>query len=174
MRITHKAYFLHPEIPPEGEYWDPKPGDYRLAGWPRIAALAKFEGIIMRRDPKTIIPFTRPAQAATIFAAETSTPETVDAFHKSAYRAYWEDAANLGDLMTLERLMKEHGLDWETFKPRLETNLYDGQMQLEHDEAMQLGLNGVPSFVIDGKFGIVGAQPIETFIQSIKRAIAAR
>jgi predicted DsbA family dithiol-disulfide isomerase len=128
----------------------------------------------MRREPKTLIPYTRPAQAATIFAAETASPETVDLFHRRAYQAYWEDIENLGDLAVLERLMIGCGLDWQTFLPRLETGLYDGQMQLEHNEAMMIGLNGVPSFVIDGKLGIVGAQPIEIFTQAIERAITMR
>ena len=128
----------------------------------------------MNREPGTLTPYTRPAQAATIFAAETASPEVVERFHKRAYQAYWEDAANLGDMAVLEALMTECGLDWQIFRPRLDTGLYDSQMQMEHDEAMMIGLNGVPSFVIDGKFGIVGAQPIDSFIQAIDRAIAAR
>lgn len=142
--------------------------------WPRIAAMAKFEGIVMRRDEGTLVPYTRPAQAATIFASETADDATVDALHSRLYRAYWEDAENLGDNEVLKRLMIEIGLDWDEFAPRLETGHYDGVMQEQHDEAMQIGLKGVPSFVIEGKYGIVGAQPIETFIEVIEKVLAER
>lgn len=142
--------------------------------WPRIAAMAKFEGIVMRREPGTTIPYTRPAQAATIFAAETSSEDAVDAFHRRVYRAYWEDAEDLGDSKVLRRLMTECGLDWETFSPRLNSGHYDGMMQRQHDEAMMIGLNGVPSFVIEGKYGVVGAQPIETFTEIIEKVLEER
>ena len=124
--------------------------------WPRIEAMAKFEGIVMRRDGGSLIPYTRPAQAATIYAAETADQETVDVFHSRLYRAYWEDGENLGDQDVLQRLMTESGLDWSTFAPRLETGLYDGQLQQQHDEAITIGLNGVPSFVVDGKYAYLG------------------
>ena len=142
--------------------------------WPRIAAMAKFEGIVMKREPGSLIPYTRPAQAATIFASETADEQTVDALHSRLYRAYWEDAENLGDPDVLKRIMLDSGLDWEAFAPRLETGLYDGIMQQQHDEAMRIGLNGVPSFVIEGKYGIVGAQPIETFIEVVEKVLAER
>lgn len=172
--MEHRAYFLHPEIPPEGQVWNPGPGDYRSAMWPRIAAMAKFEGIVMRREEGTVIPYTRPAQAATIFASEAVDDATVDAFHSRLYRAYWEDAENLGDHEVLKRLMTESGLNWDEFAPRLESGLYDSTMQQQHDEAMMIGLNGVPSFVVDGKYGVVGAQPIETFIEIIEKVLAER
>lgn len=128
----------------------------------------------MRRDEGTVVPYTRPAQAATIFASETADDAVVDEFHLRMYRAYWEDAENLGDHDVLKRLMTESGLDWDEFAPRLESGLYDGIMQQQHDEAMMIELNGVPSFVVEGKYGVVGAQPIETFIEVIEKVMAER
>lgn len=136
--------------------------------------MAKFEGIIMRREPDTLIPYTRHAQAATIFAVESAGQEVADVFHRRVYSAYWENIENLGDTAVLRRLMTETGLDWEGFAPRLTTGFYDGIMQEQHDEAMAIGLNGVPSFVVDGKYGIVGAQPVETFIEVIEKVLKGR
>ena len=136
--------------------------------------MAKFEGIVMRREPGTVTPYTRPAQAATIFAAETSSDEVTDAFHMRLYSAYWANLENLGDRDVLKRLMLETGLDWDTFSPRLESGYYDAMLQQQHDEAMMIGLNGVPSFVIDNKYGVVGAQPTETFIEIIEKVLSER
>jgi predicted DsbA family dithiol-disulfide isomerase len=64
IRIDHRAYLLHPEIPLEGRDWNPRPGDHRSATWQRVEAMAKFEGIIMRRVLGTVTPYTRLAQPA--------------------------------------------------------------------------------------------------------------
>lgn len=128
----------------------------------------------MKREPGGLIPYSRPAQAATIFASETADEETVDALHMRFYRAYWEDAANLGDREVLKAIMLDAQLDWDEFAPRLESGLYDSTMQQQHDEAMAIGLNGVPSFVVEGKYGVVGAQPIETFIEIVEKVLAER
>jgi predicted DsbA family dithiol-disulfide isomerase len=37
-------------------------------------------------------------------------------------------------------------------------------------EARRLGVNGVPFFVLDGRFGVSGAQPVDTFLAALERA----
>ena len=41
-------------------------------------------------------------------------------------------------------------------------------------QARQYGINGVPFFVIDGRYGISGAQPPEVFVEVLTRAAADR
>ncbi len=41
-------------------------------------------------------------------------------------------------------------------------------------QARQYGINGVPFFVIDGRYGISGAQPAEVFVEVLARAAADR
>ena len=123
----------------------------------------------MRRAGLT--PFTRPAQAVTEYAKASGAEAT---FHQAAYRAFWEDGADLGDFRVLERLATDSGLDWEDLAPRLESGEFDRALQDQHDEAMQIGIHGVPGFAVDGRFWFTGAHPIEFFRLAAKRASAAR
>ena len=43
-------------------------------------------------------------------------------------------------------------------------------MQQDISTAQNLGVRGVPFFVIDNKYGISGAQPQEVFEQTIEKA----
>ncbi|MEV7994856.1 DsbA family oxidoreductase [Streptomyces sp. NPDC086077] len=51
---------------------------------------------------------------------------------------------------------------------------YAHQVRQDEAEAARLGATGVPFFVIDGKFGVSGAQPAEVFSEALQRAWADR
>ena len=166
-----KAYFLHPEIPPEGRprtLRDGESADDRLLGDP-LRGLADEAGLIMRRAALT--PYTRLAQAVTEYAKADGLQEK---FHRAAYRAFWGDGANLGDMKVLEGLARGVGVDWNDLAPRLAAGEFDRAMQDQHDEAMRVGIWGVPGFVVDDSFYFTGAQPIEMFRLAMKRALQQR
>ena len=169
--MERKAYFLHPEIPPGGRQRTLRDGesadDTNLSE--PLKSLAGDLGLIMRRAKKT--PFTRIAQAATEYAKQFNADE---AFYRAAYREFWERGADLGDYDVLESLSLEVGLDWSDLKPRLEAGEFDLEIQNQHDEAMKVGIWGVPGFVVDDGFFFTGAQPIEMFRLAVKRALDAR
>ncbi|WP_431968223.1 DsbA family oxidoreductase [Actinacidiphila sp. bgisy160] len=51
---------------------------------------------------------------------------------------------------------------------------YAAQVRADEAEAAQLGITGVPFFVVDGKYGLSGAQPAEAFTELLERAWADR
>ncbi|MCH7490440.1 MAG: DsbA family protein, partial [Gemmatimonadetes bacterium] len=65
-------------------------------------------------------------------------------------------------------------IDWDDLAPRLAAGEFDRVMQDQHDEAMQIGIYGVPGFVVDDNFFFTGAQPIEMFRLAMKRALKQR
>lgn len=166
-----KAYFLHPEIPPEGQTRALRPGESRndkRLGEP-LRSLAEESGLVMCRSKR--VPYTRLAQAATEYAKSVGLAER---FHRVAYRAYWENGTDLGDMDALQGLAEEAGLDWPKLEHKLQTGEYDRLLQDQHDEALRIGIWAVPGFVVDGRFWFTGAQPIEMFRAAAKRALAAR
>ncbi|MBI4306602.1 MAG: DsbA family protein [Chloroflexi bacterium] len=168
VRVDHRAFFLHPEIPPEGQVRRSRP--FEPAGEkPRWQAMADEEGLTMRRAELT--PYTRFAQAATEYAKQH---DRADAFHHAAYRALWEDGANLGDFAVLEKLATSVGLDWADLGPRLTAREFDPVLEEQHDEAIQVGVQGVPAFVVDSHFWFSGAQPYQLFRLAARKAIEAR
>ena len=52
----------------------------------------------------------------------------------------------------------------------LATDAYAAEVQADIDEARAIGVNGVPFFVLDRRYGISGAQPAELFLEALRTA----
>lgn len=95
-----------------------------------------------------------------------------DAMKERLLQAYFSEGKNVDDLLTLVALGKEVGLEEEKIKAMLESDHYEDAVEQDIYESRQLGVKGVPFFVLDRKFGISGAQPDEVFDQTLKKAWA--
>lgn len=84
-------------------------------------------------------------------------------------KAYFTDGLNISDLNTLVNLAGEVGLNQDEAKKVLETNQYGDQVNAEINEGRQIGVQGVPFFVLNRKYGISGAQPVEYFTQVLEK-----
>ena len=87
-------------------------------------------------------------------------------------RAYFVEAANVADHETLSRIATEVGLDEVAVKDVLTSDRYADEVEDDIRQAVSYGATGVPFFVIDQKYGISGAQPVDTFRQVLDRAWA--
>lgn len=88
--------------------------------------------------------------------------------------AHFERGEHVGNIDTLVKLAGEVGLDVEEARTALENNTYAQDVQADILQAQQLGINGVPFFVFDNKYGVSGAQPAETFTQILDQVAAER
>ncbi|TGB01672.1 DsbA family oxidoreductase [Halobacillus salinus] len=86
------------------------------------------------------------------------------------FQAVFTDGEDVGDHDTLIRLATEAGLDESNVKETLESDAFTEQVRSEQGEAYQIGVQGVPFFVINRKYAISGAQPKETFTQALEKA----
>lgn len=84
--------------------------------------------------------------------------------------AYFSEGKNVDEAATLMSLGKEVGLDEEKIKVMLESDQYENAVDHDIYESRQIGVRGVPFFVLDRKFGISGAQADEVFDQTIEKA----
>ncbi len=130
-----------------------------------LGSRAEAEGLVMRRPSFT--PFTMPSLEATEYAREVGKDE---AFFGQTMKAYWEEGVDLSDMDVLESLAKTSDLDWDVLKPRLESGHYKDQVMEQHREAVSLGIQGIPAFLI-GNLMFTGAQPYEVFKKVIDRAL---
>jgi predicted DsbA family dithiol-disulfide isomerase len=62
----------------------------------------------------------------------------------------------------------EAGLDPDRAQQALEDGSYGEAVRADEDGARALGITGVPFYVIDGKYGVSGAQPAETCTQALQ------
>ncbi|MGZ3872619.1 MAG: DsbA family oxidoreductase [Mucilaginibacter sp.] len=88
------------------------------------------------------------------------------------FKAYFTDSKNIDDDQTLMAIGKEIGLDPEAVKQTLESDAYANDVKHDVAVAQQLGIQGVPFFVLNNKYGISGAQAVPVFEQTLDKAFA--
>ena len=84
-------------------------------------------------------------------------------------RAYFVEGEHVGRAEDLADLAAEVGLDRDAALRSLESDEYLEAVHADQEQAMRYGIRGVPFFVIDGKYGVSGAQAPETFAQALKQ-----
>lgn len=89
------------------------------------------------------------------------------------FSAYFTEGADIGDHGTLLRLAEEVGLGRAEAQEALSSGRYAEQVRMDHALAGELGARGVPFFVIDQRYGIMGAQEPEAFLQVFEKASKA-
>ncbi|MGP4059095.1 DsbA family oxidoreductase [Halobacillus sp. H74] len=88
------------------------------------------------------------------------------------FKAVLTDSKDLGDTETIADLAAEAGLDRQEVISVLNGTDYTEDVRAEEAEAQQIGVQGVPFFVINRKYAISGAQPTEMFVQGMEKAFA--
>jgi predicted DsbA family dithiol-disulfide isomerase len=79
------------------------------------------------------------------------------------------EAPAQGMLDTMTRTAADEGLEFH-YENVVQANTLKAQVtDGQRDDARALGINGVPFFVIDRKYGISGAQPADAFLQVLLR-----
>lgn len=89
-------------------------------------------------------------------------------------KAYFTDGLPVGDHATLTDLATEAGLPTDRVREVLAGTTYTEDVEADQAQALAYGANGVPFFVIDEKYGVSGAQPVEVFQEALRRANADR
>jgi predicted DsbA family dithiol-disulfide isomerase len=80
-------------------------------------------------------------------------------------KAYFEEGRNVGRIEDLAELAAEIGLDRDDVLRSLSSGEYLQAVRADQRQAQEYGIQGVPFFVIDGKYGVSGAQDAGTFVE---------
>jgi len=88
--------------------------------------------------------------------------------------AYFTEGRHLGREDELVSLAADAGLDADAARDALRSGRYLAAVRADQAQASAYGINGVPFFVIDRKYGVSGAQPAEAFSQIIRQVRAER
>jgi predicted DsbA family dithiol-disulfide isomerase len=153
---------LHPEYPPEGI--------------PRAQLLARYgsfeerlrerfgeEGLAYTPNPDVV-----PNSFAALRLAELARDlDRHDEIHDRLMDAYWRDGVNIGDPDELGRLL--HDLPPDEVERVLTSDAYADRVRASTQQALSIGANGVPAWVIDGKLLVPGAQPREVFERAFEQ-----
>jgi predicted DsbA family dithiol-disulfide isomerase len=84
--------------------------------------------------------------------------------------AYFTEGAAVSDHEMLARLAVSVGLDAGEVAEVLAGDAYAAAVRADEEQALDLGVSGVPFFVVDGRFGVPGAQSTDVFLDVLERA----
>ena len=84
--------------------------------------------------------------------------------------AHFEEARHVGRIDDLVDLASEVGIDPVAAREALESGRYHDAVEADIAQARTYGITGVPFFVIDGKYGLSGAQESSTFVEVLQKA----
>ncbi|WP_370454803.1 DsbA family protein [Schumannella sp. 10F1B-5-1] len=89
-------------------------------------------------------------------------------------KAYFVDGRHVGRAEDLADLAAEVGLDRDEALAVLADHRFLPAVKQDVAQAAAYGINGVPFFVVEGKYGVSGAQESATFLQVLETVAAER
>lgn len=88
--------------------------------------------------------------------------------------AYFVEGRHVGRDESLAELAAEIGLDREDVLRSLATDEHLPAVRRDQAQAVEYGIAGVPFYVVDGRYGVSGAQPAETFTEVLRQVAGER
>lgn len=161
-----RPYQLNPDIPAEGidrlSYLSLKFGSPTRGRQihDTIARAGHSERIAFNFDAIERTPNTIDAHRLIRFAGQSGKSETLV---EALFRAYFTHGEDIGDVRALGRIARQCGLDGNSVDAYLASDADTDIIRGEDLRARRMGIEGVPCYVIDGRYAISGAQEPEAF-----------
>jgi predicted DsbA family dithiol-disulfide isomerase len=93
-----------------------------------------------------------------------------DAAEEVLFKAYFTEGKNTADHTILIQLAQDIGLESEAVKTMLNSTEFTNEVNHDVAEAQQIGVTGVPFFVVDRKYAVSGAQDSKVFLETLEKA----
>jgi predicted DsbA family dithiol-disulfide isomerase len=172
VEVHFRPFFLNPWVPREGmareAYLETKFGSVEKyhAMAPRVVEAAASEGLqynskAISRQPNTIDSHRLIRWAEAQGAAPAMKQKLMD--------LYFRDGADLTRHDVLADAAASVGLDRETVLAKLASGDDVEAVTAEAEGASQAGIQGVPTFILDGKYALSGAYPSEQLAEAIRK-----
>jgi predicted DsbA family dithiol-disulfide isomerase len=170
--VVWQPFQLNPGTPAEGTPWEEMVrtkfgGAERARGmFAQVAAAGAGDGLAFDFDAITRLPATRDAHRLVLLAQEAGIArEMADAL----FRAYFAEGRDVGKTGVLADVAAQVGLDRDRVAAFLGGDRLSRLVDESQAQAAELGITGVPFFLIGGKYAFSGAQPLETFVAVLDR-----
>lgn len=168
--IFWRPFQLNPEMPPGGmdrkTYLEAKFGAERaVAFYAQIAEAAADSGLRVDFDCIDRTPNTIDAHRLIRWArAHGAQDQMTDAL----FEAYFRDGLDLSDREVLAGTAAAAGMDADSVRARLQSDEDVDAVRAEDTQARDMGVNGVPCFIVGGTYVVNGAQPPELWTRVLE------
>ncbi len=168
--VRWQPFELNEDTPEEGlplsEYYD-VPQERVLTMQAGLEARAAEFGLPFRAP--RMLSSTRKAH---ILAEYARAQGRLDPLRRALFRAHFAEGLNLADDDVLHRLAQRAGLDPEEALAALGDPRYAAALEAALERSRDIGITGVPTFVVEGGHRIVGAHPFEAMRDQLRRIAA--
>lgn len=166
VELNWRPFQLNPRANPAGEDWDEfvaqKFGARARQMFDHVTQIGAADGIEFAFDRIASSPNTVDAHRLILFAGRHGRQWEMA---ERLYRAYFAEGRNLNDPDQLVELAASVGLDADAVREYLSGDEGRDEVHQSQQQAYRLGISGVPFFVVNGRYGISGAQPVDVFLE---------
>jgi predicted DsbA family dithiol-disulfide isomerase len=177
VRVRWLPFQLNPSMPKEGI----SRKDYRTAKFgslersleldARVIAVGEAEGIHFAFDRIERTPNTLDAHRLIWLADKEGVQGAVV---EALFRAYFTEGRDISNRQALIDVVAEAGLDRAKAESVLDSDEGLEAIKEADHQARRFRVEGVPFFIINGKFTLSGAQPPEAFLDAFRQAVAGK
>lgn len=174
--VSWQPYQLSPDMPREGrkraEHYKTIFGSERAETiMASMRETGKDEGIAFGNSPEAMSPNTLSAHVLMLWAAEDDAVDSTE-LAELLFQAHHVNCEDIGDHTVLLRIAGEVGLDAERVAAQLSAGTDEDRVQELVQTAQARGVSGVPFFIINGRYGLSGAQPAEALVAAFDQVAA--
>lgn len=176
VEVRWRPYQLDPTLPKQGkdrqQYLEDKFGGAAGAeqAYAAVRAAGVEEHIPFAFDKIEVSANTLDAHRLIRWAGSlglTTQQQVVDLL----FKAYFEDGKNIGDDAVLLEVAEQAGLEMPVVERLLAGDADRDTVAAEIDQSRQMGVTGVPCFIIDMKYAVVGAQSAEALADAMRKVV---
>ena len=177
--VRWRPYQLDSTLPKEGisrsEYLNNKFGGEEGAKqvYGRIKDAGKSLGIDFNFEAMEVSPNTLDAHRVILWAGGQG-PEIQDKLVSRLFEIFFLEGGHIGKDEILVKAAESAGMDGAIVDGLLKGDDDKDRVTAEIDHARQMGVQGVPCFIVDNKFAVMGAQPPEQLVGAMRHAISER
>jgi predicted DsbA family dithiol-disulfide isomerase len=174
--VSWHPFELNPDMPREGiarrTYVERKFGgeDAARGVYERIRSIGAAEGIPFAFDAIARMPNTRDAHRLIAWAQRQG---DADPLVERLFRAFFTEGRWIGDRDALATVAKQSGLDEAAARALLASDDLEDEILAMSRRVRELGVEGVPFFIFDGRVAVSGAQEPQTLLDAIGEARSA-
>jgi predicted DsbA family dithiol-disulfide isomerase len=92
-----------------------------------------------------------------------------DLFHENMFHAYFTEVLDIGNIEVIADVASKSGIDSDKVRQAVKNGRYRSRLDEAIKEAQAINLTGVPTFIINTKYKVVGAQPADVFRDLINK-----
>jgi predicted DsbA family dithiol-disulfide isomerase len=168
IRVSWLPFQLSPDLPREGldrvEYYKQKFGEDRAQQiMESMQDTGLEEGIAFDTKPGARSPNTLSAHVLMLWAGENDNVDTNELIEK-LFHAHHVVCEDIGDHAVLSRIAGEVGMNAAEVSTGLATGEDEDKAGALMQDSIERGVSGVPFFIVNGRYGISGAQPAEELV----------